>query len=467
LGVVIAYSGIPALLSLIPVNLPLWMNFSPDHRVLGFAFAVSLLTTLGFGIIPAFGSFHGDLTDSLKEGGRGGTSGVRSKLLRNGLVVGEVALSVILLAGAGLMIRSFLALRMQDLGYRPENVLTLTIDYPENHYPDGAPARAMLRRLTEEVSSLPGVISTSFSSGIPLNDGWGRIFTIEGHPLDLKDMTFINHIVVTPNYFRTLAIPLLQGRDFTEADFDAPRIVIVSDSFGKKNWPNENPIGKRIRFGPPKNNEPWHTVVGVVADSKHGKLQGRGSRQRVPPLQLGDYAQCLVVRTSGDPLQLQQALRARVVGFDTDIVVSRVFSLEQIIARVSSQDRFLTVLFTTFAALALFLAAVGLYAITSYSVSLSTHEIGIRMALGASAARVRAMVLRQGMTLAIAGLFIAIIVAFALARLLKTQIYEISPNDPATYIAVPIVLTLVAALAAFLPTRRATRVDPVVASRHE
>jgi putative ABC transport system permease protein len=156
-----------------------------------------------------------------------------------------------------------------------------------------------------------------------------------------------------------------------------------------------------------------------------------------------------------------------VVGFDTDIVVSRVFSLEQIIARVSWQDRFLTVLFTTFAALALFLAAVGLYAIISYSVSLSTHEIGIRMALGASAARVRAMVLRQGMTLAIAGLFIAIIVAFALARLLKTQLYEISPNDPATYIAVPIVLTLVAALAAFLPTRRATRVDPVVASRHE
>jgi putative ABC transport system permease protein len=467
LGVVLAYAGIPALLSLIPVNLPLWMNFSPDHRVLGFAFAVSLLTTLGFGIIPAFGSFHGDLTDSLKEGSRGGTSGVRSKLLRNGLVVGEVALSVILLAGAGLMIRSFLALRMQDLGYRPENVLTLTIDYPENRYPDGAPARAMLRRLTEEVSSLRGVISTSFSSGIPLNDGWGRVFTVEGHPLDLKDMTFINHIVVTPGYFRTLAIPLVQGRDFTEDDFDSPRIVIVSDSFSKKNWPNENPIGKRIRFGPPKNNEPWHTVVGVVADSKHGNYKGEDRASVYLPYSSEITPSALLVRTSGDPLQLQQALRARVVGFDTDIVVSRVFSLEQIIARVSWRDRFLTVLFAAFAALALFLAAVGLYATISYSVSLSTHEIGIRMALGASASRVRAMILHHGMTLAIAGLFIGIVVAFALARLLKTQLYEISPNDPATYIAVPIVLILVAALAAFLPARRATRVDPVVALRHE
>jgi putative ABC transport system permease protein len=467
LGVLLAYLGIPALLSLIPVNLPLWMNFSPDSRVLGFAVAVSLLTTLGFGIVPAFGSFHADLTDSLKEGGRGGTSGRRSKFMRQGLVIGEVALSVILLAGAGLMIRSFLALRMQDLGYHPENVLTVTIDYPESRYPDGAPARAMLRRLSEEVASVPGLISTSFSSGIPLNDGWGRLFTIEGHPLDLKDMTFINHIVVTPGYFRTLDIPLLQGRDFTEDDFDAPRIVIVSDSFARKNWPKESPIGKRIRFGPPKNSEPWHTVVGVVADSKHGTYKGEDRASVYLPYNSEITPSALLVRTAGDPLQLQQSLRSRIVAFDPDIVVSRVFSLEQIIDRVGWQDRFLTVLFSCFAALALLLAAVGLYATISYSVSLGTHEIGIRMALGASASRVRAMILRQGMTLAVAGLFIGIAVAFALARLLKTQLYQISPHDPATYTAVPILLILVAALAAFLPARRATRVDPVIALRHE
>jgi len=383
------------------------------------------------------------------------------------LVIAEVALSVILLAGAGLMIRSFLALRMQDLGYHPENVLTMSIDYPENRYPDGQPARALLRRLTEEVSSLPGVVSTSFGSGVPLNDGWGRLFTIEGHPLDLKDMSFINHIVVTPGYFRALGIPLLQGRDFVEDDFDAPRIVIVSASFAKKNWPNESPIGKRLRFGPPKNNEPWHTVVGVVADSKHGAYKGEDRASIYLPYNPEITPNALLVRTTGDPLQLQQALRARIVGFDSDIIVSRVFSLEQIVTRAGWQDRFFTVLFTAFAALALLLAAVGLYAVISYTVSLSTHEIGIRMALGASASRVRNMILRQGMTLAGAGLAIGIAIAFTLARFLQSQLYQTSPTDPLTYIAVPILLIAVAALAAFLPTRRAARVDPVIALRHE
>jgi putative ABC transport system permease protein len=467
LGVVLAYAGIPALLSLIPVNLPLWMNFSPDSRVLFFAVAVSLLTTLAFGIIPAFGSFHADLTDSLKEGGRGGTSGARSKFVRHALVIGEVALSVILLAGAGLMIRSFLALRTQDLGFHPENVLSTSLDWPETRYHDGPPARALLARLTAEVSSLPGVLSTSFSSGAPLDDGWGRLFSIEGHPVDLKDMTFINHIVVTPNYFHTLEVPLLQGYDFTETDFDTPHIVIVSETFAKKNWPNESPLGKRLRFGPPKNNEPWYTVVGVVADAKHGAYKGDDRPSVYLPYSSDITPNVLLVRTAGDPLQLQQSLRSRIVTLDPDIVVSRVFSLEQIITRAGWQDRFLTVLFTAFAALALLLAAVGLYATISYTVSLSTHEIGIRMALGASASRVRAKILGQGMTLAAVGLAIGLAVAFALARLLQTQLYHISPSDPLTYTAVPVVLIAVAALAAFLPTRRATQVDPVIALRHE
>jgi putative ABC transport system permease protein len=467
LGVLLAYGGVPALLSLIPVDLPRWLNFSPDYRVLGFAFGISLLTTLGFGIIPAFGSFHADLGDSLKEGGRGGSTGARSKLLRHALVIAEVALSVILLAGAGLMIRSFLALRGQDLGFHPENVLSLGIDYPESRYKDGPPARALLRRMTEEVSSLPGIRSMAFSTGAPLNDGWGRIFTTEDHQIDLKDMTFINHVVVTPGYFRTLSIPLLQGRDYTEDDFDAPHLVIVSESFAKKNWPGENPLGKRIRFGPPKNNEPWHTVVGVVANSKHGKYKGEDRASVYLPYSADVTPATLLVRTTADPLQVQQAVRSRVASFDPDIVVSRVLSLQQIIERVSWQDRFLTVLFTAFAVLALLLAAVGLYATISYTVSLNTHEIGIRMALGASASRVRAMILRQGMSLAAAGLVLGIAIAFALAGMLRSQLYAISPSDPATYAAVPLLLLFVAALAAFLPAHRATRVDPVIALRHE
>jgi putative ABC transport system permease protein len=467
LGVLLAYAGIPALLSLIPVDLPRWMNFSPDHRVLGFAFAISLLTTLGFGIVPALGSFHADLADSLKEGGRGGSSGMRSKLVRNALVVAEVALSVILLAGAGLMVRSFLALRGQNLGYLPENVLTVNIDYPDSRYKDGAPARALIRRIIEEVASLPGVISTAFSTGAPLSDGWGRIYTTEDHQIELKDMTFINHVVVTPGYFRTLAIPLLQGRELAEDDFDAPHVVIVSQAFAKKNWPGQNPLGKRIRFGPPKNHEPWHTVVGVVADAKHGRYKGEDRASVYLPYSANVTPATLLVRTTSDPLQLQQSIRARVTAFDSDIIVSRVLSLQQIIERVSWRDRFLAVLFTAFAGLALLLAAVGLYATISYTVSLNTHEIGIRMALGASASRVRAMILRQGMSLAAVGLVLGIAVAFALAGMLKSQLYAISPSDPATYAAVPLLLLLVAMLAAFLPAHRATRVDPVIALRHE
>jgi putative ABC transport system permease protein len=467
LGVLLAYLGVPALLALIPIDLPRWMVFSVDHRVLGFALAMSLLTSLVFGIAPAFGLFSGNLTDTLKEGGRGGSSGLRQKLLRNGLVMGEVALSVTLLTGAGLMVRSFLALRTQSLGYQPEHVLSLNLGYPEKRYPDGAPARALIQRLTAEVSALPGVTSAVFSSGVPLSDDWGRVYTIEGRPVPLKDMPMVNHIVTTPGYFRTLGIPLLKGRDFSAADFDAPRIVIVGASFAKKHWPQENAIGKRIRFGPPRNNEPWHTVVGIAADSRHMTLKGEDRSNVYLPYSANFSPDSLLVRTTDDPLQLVKPIRDRIVGLDRDIAVSKIFSLEQIVDRAAWQDRFFTVLFVGFALLALVLAAVGLYATLSYTVSLHTHEIGIRMALGASAARVRNMVMRQGLTLAGAGLLIGLFGAFALTRLLKTQLYEISPLDPATYFTAPTVLLLVALLAAFLPTRRATRVDPIVALRHE
>jgi len=467
LGVLLAYLGIPALLALIPIDMPRWMIFSVDYRVLGFALAMSLLTSLVFGIAPAFGLFGGNLTDTLKEGGRGGSAGLRQKLLRNGLVIGEVALSVTLLTGAGLMVRSFLALRTQNLGFHSENVLSLDVGYPEKRYPDGPQARALLHRLTEEISALPGVTSTAFSSGVPLNDGWGRIYTIEGRPVPLKDMKFVNHVVTTPGYFHTLGIPLLKGRDFTEADYDAPRIVIVSERFVKTNWPRESPLGKRMQFGPPGKNQPWHTIVGVVADSRHGTLKGEDRPNVYLPFSPDYSPSSLLVRTSSDPLQIVKAMRDRILAVDHDITVNHVFSLEQIVDRVAWQDRFFTVLFGGFATLALLLAAVGLYATLSYTVSLHTHEIGIRMALGASSSRVRSMVMRQGMALAGAGLLVGISASLALTRLLKTQLYEVSPTDPASYLVAPVVLILVALLASSEPTRRATRVDPIIALRQE
>jgi len=467
LGVGLAYAGLPALLSLIPVELPRWMDFSVDARLLFFALAVSLVTSFGFGIAPAFGSSGGDLTAALKDGSRGAGSGLRQKLLRNALVAGEVALCVILLAGAGLTVRSFFAMTHQSLGYRPEHVLSLEVSYPWKRYPDGPQAHEMLRRLTTEVDSVPGIASSAFSSGIPLHDGWWRIFTVEGRPRSLKDMPLVSHVVITPGYFRTLQIPLLQGREFAEADFAQPHVLIVTQRFAKQNWPGESAIGKRIRFGPPKDNEPWHTIVGVVADNKHEGMKGIAKPAVYLPYSADNTPASLLARATGDPLKIAQAIEARIAGVDPDFAISHVLTLPQLIERVTWQDHFLSVLFAAFAAMALGLAAVGLYAVLSYTVSLHTHEIGIRMALGASSSSVRYLLLRQGLGLAGAGLCAGMIAALALTQLLKAQLYEISPMDPPTYLAALVVLIAVAALAAFLPARRATRVDPVIALRCE
>jgi putative ABC transport system permease protein len=467
LGTGLAYLGIPALLALIPIELPRWMSFAPDGRVLLFALGISLVTSLGFGLAPTFGVSNVDITTALKEGGRTGGGGIRQKFLRNGLVVGEVALSVILLAGAGLTVRSFLAMRGQDLGYHPEHVLSLQIAYPGAKYPEGPKRRAMIQRLTEEISALPGVTSAAFTTGVPLHDGWSRIYTIEGRPREIKDMPFVNHVVVAPGYFRTLGIALMEGREFTEADFEQPHVLMVTQSFERQNWPGESAVGKHLRFGPPARNEPWFTIVGVVSDNRHEQLKVGGRENVYLPYSADITPSSILVRAAGDPAKITSAVRARIAAFDHDIALSHIFTLPQLIERASWQDRFLAVLFLAFAVLALTLAAVGLYAALSYTVLLHTREIGIRMALGASADRVQRMLMGQGMTLAAGGLAIGIAVALALTRLLESQLFHISPMDPLTYVATPLVLIGVAALAAFAPARRATRVDPVVALRWE
>ena len=468
LGTGLAYVGLPALLSLIPVDLPRWMKFSVDAPVLVFSLAVSLATSLAFGLAPAFGSSVVDLSNSLKEGGRAGSGGIRHKLLRNGLVVGEVALSVILLAGAGLTVRSFLALRAQNLGYNPQHVLSMDVGYPDKRYPDGPKAHEMIRRLTADIAALPGVTSTAFTTGVPLGeDRWSRIYTIEGRPRDLKDMPFVNHVVVVPGYFATLGIPLLEGRDFTEADFDDQHVLVVTRAFAHMNWPGESAIGKHVRFGPPANNEAWFTIVGVVADNRHDLLKGRGRPVVYLTYSADITPSSLLVRASGDPAKMVSAIRARMRAFDPDIALDHIITLPQLIERASWQDRFLAILFLAFAVLALTLAAVGLYGALSYTVSLHSREIGIRMALGASTASVQGMLLRQGMTLAVAGLAIGLAGALAMTRLLESQLYAISPSDPITYAATPLVLLAVATLAVLVPARRATRVDPAIVLRSE
>lgn len=467
LGAGLAWLGSAPLLRLIPVELPQWMSFAPDGRVLLFSVGVSLATSLVFGLAPAFGASAVNLTTTLKEGGRTGGSSPRQKLLRQGLVVAEVALSVILLAGAGLTVRSFLALRGQDMGYRPEHVLSLQMAYPRVRYPDGPKARTMVQQLTAQVAALPGVRSVALTTGVPLHDGWSRYFTIEGRPRELKDMPFVNHVVVGPGYFRTLGIRLLEGRDFTDADFDQPNIVIVTKDFAQEYWPGESAVGKRVRFGPPTKHEAWHTVVGVAADNRHEQLTHGGRPNVYLPYNAEVTPGSMLVEAAGDPARITSAVRARITAFDHDIALSHVFTLPELIERASWQQRFLAVLFLAFACLALTLAAVGLYASLSYSVSLETREIGIRMALGASAATVRRMLMRRGVILAVVGVGCGMAAALALTRLLRTELFDVSPMDPATYALTPLILMAVAALAAYVPARRATRVDPAIALRWE
>ncbi|HLJ44756.1 MAG TPA: ABC transporter permease [Bryobacteraceae bacterium] len=466
-GVLLARAGIPALLALIPIDIPRWMDFAIDGRVLAFALALSLITTIGFGLAPAVASFHRDLANSVKQGGRSTSSGRRHKLLRNSLVVSEVALSVLLLAGAGLMTRSLLALKTQALGYEPQNVLKVDIDYSQKRYPDGAPSRALIQHLRQEISTVAGVLSVAFTTGAPLDNHWGRIYTIEGQPVPLQDMPSVNHVIVAPGYFQTLGIPLLRGRDFAESDFDAPHIVIVTQSFARQHWPDGGALGKRVRFGSPANNEPWHTIVGVVADNRHGELKGEDKPTVYLPYSKDFTPNAILIRGSGEPLRMADAVKARIAGIDKGIAVSGVLSLEQILERASWRDRFFTVLLGVFAGMALLLAVVGLYAVLSYTVNLHLHEIGIRMALGASAANVRSMVMRNGMTLTATGLGLGVAAGLLLTRLLKSQLYQVSPLDPAAYGVAIGVLATVALVAAWVPSVRATRIDPVIALRQE
>ena len=467
LGVLLAYLGTPALLALIPVELPSWMNFSVDVRVLIFALGIALLTALGAGVAPMLSSTGGDLTLALREGGRGRSSSKDQKTLRRTLIVVELALSMVLLVGAGVMLRSFRALISQDLGYAPQNLLSLHIDYPDRTYPDGPKARALISELTEKLAALPGVISVAAMTEPPLESTWTRIFTIEGRPLPLKDMPFVTHIVVTPGYFRTLELPLLQGRDFNEADYDAPNVLIVSQSFAARYWPRESAIGKRVRFGPPKNQEPWHTVIGLVADSKMRGLEQAETAAVYLPYSAQVTPATFLVRASADPLQLAPALRALITGVDRSISIGRVLTLEQIRERASWRQRFFSVLMTCFTGIALVLAAVGFYAMLSYSVSLQRQEIAVRFAVGASYASVIRLVTTEGLQLVGVGLAAGGVLAAGLTRMLQSQIFDVSPMDPVAWIAAVLVLIVVAGLAMFDPVCKAIRVDPVAALREQ
>ena len=470
LGFVLSLWALRLLIKAIPIQLPFWMNFGVDLRVLGFTLGITLLTGLIFGAIPALQTSRVDLNDTLKEGGRG-SIGFRARS-RNLLVVTEIALSLVLLVGAGLMIRSFLRLRNVNIGLEAHNVITATVALPGAKYRTDEQRATFFKELTERVRTVPGVEAASATGTLPLGgNNWGRSLTVENFPvLSVGQAPVIQHTVVTPGYFRTMGITLLAGRDFTDADITgAPPVTIIDERLAREYWPNESAIGKRVRFGPPEDNEPWHTIVGVVSTVRHQRVQ-EDTRKSVylPHQQVATNGLSLVARTaSSNPQDVVSAIRREVARIDPDQPLSDILTMEQVVAESIWQPRLYAMLFAIFAGGALLLAMIGIYGVMAFLVQTRTHEIGVRMALGASARDVFKLIVGRGMKLTTVGVAVGVGVAIALTRLMHGLLFNTSTTDPITFIAISALLSLAAFLACYIPARRAAKTDPLIALRYE
>lgn len=469
LGLLLASWGIDLLIAYGPTDVPRLREVSLDRYVLFFTFFVSMLTGVLFGLVPALQASRPDPGNTLKQDGRGHSHAGRNRM-RSALIVSEVALSLMLLAGAGLLINSFWRLLRTDAGFEPRGVLALDIPLSRAKYTKPEQRSAAFEGLIGRMKTLPGVRDVSVTSNVPLTDRDVELsFQIDGRPpYKPGEEPTADYTVVGSDYFRALNIALQRGRVFTNQDAaNSPEVMVVSEAFVKRYFPNEDPIGRRIVFdGPDKT---AREIVGVVADIKRNGLDVAAEPELyVSHLQRPERRLNLVIRTEArDAAQLTQAARAEVKAFDSNQIIWRTQTLEELLGTSVAPRRFNMLLLGIFASVALVLAAVGLYGVMSYSVSWRTHEIGIRMALGAKRADVLRLVIRQGMTMTLIGLVIGLIGAFALSRVIAGLLYGVSPKDPLTFAGVSIVLLAVALLACLLPARRATRVNPIVALRSE
>ena len=471
IGLLLASFGVEYLVTLAPQDIPRIASVGVNAKVIMFAFAVSFLTAIIFGLAPALSVSKPDLNEALKEGGGKSQGGARSKRLREMLVVSEVALAVVLMVGAGLLVRSFNNLQRIDPGFNAENVFTARVALVQSKYPEGAQQKAFFEQLLERVKTLPGVESAAVVLMRPLSGtvGWDPPFAVEGQtPEEQTANPYSNYEAISPDYFRTMGIPLVRGRDFNNQDRgDATTVVIINEMMARKYWPGEDPVGKRLKFGKANSNAPWLTVVGVVKDVRYREWDAVRPDIYVPYLQNSEYRTDFVIRTKANPLSLTESFRREVYALDKDQAVAAVTTMDELVSSALARPRFNTLLLSIFAALALSLSAVGVYGVMAYTVTQQTHEIGIRMALGAQVRDVLRMILGQGMKLIVIGLVIGVAGAFALTRLMASLLYGVTATDPLTFTGVAGVLAVVAIAACYIPARRATRVDPMVALRYE
>ncbi len=468
LGLLFAAFGVKALIAINPDAIPRSREISLDLRVLGFTLAAAVLTGVVFGLAPALQASKPGLSDALKEGGRGST-GVVSQGLRRVLVVFEVAISLILLIGAGLMIRSFYRLYQVDPGFNVNNLLSVRITLPRAKYPEPPQRLAFFRELIQRAASLPGVEAAGGATGLPLgNNGNQTSFWIVGQPEPAPGQSPLAEVVYVSNdYFRTMNIPLVQGRTFTDQDTkDAPAVMIIDALFAKRHWPGQDAVGKQVKFG---GDGPPATVVGVVGRVRMEGLEDDSGRVQAyfPYLVTNWDTMSIVARTAGNPVSVANAVREEVLAIDQDQPIYNVKTVEQLRDEAVAPRRLNMLLFGVFAGVALLLAAVGVYGVMAYSVAQRTHEIGIRIALGASGGDVLKLVMRQGIVLALIGVSIGLLGAFVLTRWMRSLLFGVSAADPMTFVSLSLTLVSVAMIACFVPARRALKVDPVVALRCE
>ncbi len=467
-GLLLGRWGLELLMAAAPDQLPGGIVPRLDGTVFAFALGLTVLTGVLFGMIPALRFSSPNVAAALKEGGRTGSEGAARTRLRAALLVAQVALTLILLVGAGLMLRSFQRLLHVDVGFQPQNLLTMEYRLPQNKYPEGAQQWEIHRRIIERVREVPGVLSASLIRGLPFSGNGGRVnFEIVGQPPTEEGLRASSNAADTM-YFETMGIPLLRGRNFTEQDqAGAPMVAIINRHMADRFWPGGDPIGQKIRL--PVQPQPiFAEIVGVVGDTKQYAQDDADT-----PYIYGAQAQTpgifntIAARTEGDPMQLAHAVRAAVWSVDPEQPVWKIRTQQSLIERSVGLPKFLAQLMGGYAALALLLAAVGIYGVMSYSVAQRTHEIGVRMALGAQRFDVVRTVLHRGLALTSMGLALGLAGALALGRVVQSLLFNTDASDPVTLASVALLLLLVASLACYLPARRATRVDPLIALRYE